>query len=150
MLRLAQHFENGAKKYGDRNWELGQPVSTYLDSAIRHLFRYLGGSRSEDHLAAVAWNALCCIETIHWIEEGLLLTSLNDIEFLNAKRKDKENEVEMKNLSEATVEEVEKAANMLVRAAYGGVTVLNDDFKQAYAWGAELLTGAISQKERKP
>ena len=23
LLRLARHFENGSKKYGDRNWEKG-------------------------------------------------------------------------------------------------------------------------------
>lgn len=27
IFRLAKHFENGAKKYGDRNWEKGQPLS---------------------------------------------------------------------------------------------------------------------------
>ncbi|HUS51203.1 MAG TPA: dATP/dGTP diphosphohydrolase domain-containing protein, partial [Candidatus Paceibacterota bacterium] len=36
IKRLAKHYENGAKKYGDRNWEKGQPLSRYLDSALRH------------------------------------------------------------------------------------------------------------------
>ena len=36
IQRLARHFEGGAKKYGDRNWEKGQPISRYLDSALRH------------------------------------------------------------------------------------------------------------------
>ena len=78
--RLAQHFENGAKKYGDRNWEKGQPLSRFLDSAIRHLFKYLGGSRDEDHLAAAAWNALAFIQTEQWIKEGKLPEELNDLE----------------------------------------------------------------------
>ncbi len=79
IYRLAVHFANGAVKYGDRNWEKGQPLSRYLDSAIRHLFKYLGGSRVEDHLAAAAWNALCCIQTEHWINEGKLPKELDDM-----------------------------------------------------------------------
>src|SRR5688500_10968468 len=54
LKRLAVHYENGAIKYGDRNWEKGQPLSRYLDSAIRHLYCYLAGMRDEDHLAAIA------------------------------------------------------------------------------------------------
>ncbi len=79
IYRLAVHFANGAVKYGDRNWEKGQPLSRYLDSALRHLFKYLGGSRVEDHLAAAAWNALCCIQTEHWINEGKLPKELDDV-----------------------------------------------------------------------
>lgn len=58
LRRLAKHYENGAKKYGERNWEKGMPIEWFLDSAIRHLYSYLSGDRSEDHLAAAAWNAL--------------------------------------------------------------------------------------------
>jgi len=79
ITRLAQHFENGAKKYEDRNWEKGLPLSRFLDSAIRHLFHYLSGSRIEDHLAAVAWNALAYIQTEYWISQGLLPTELDNI-----------------------------------------------------------------------
>lgn len=80
IWRLARHYENGATKYGDRNWEKGQPMARYLDSMIRHAFKYLGGSREEDHLAAVAWNALAIIETEHRIEQGVLSADLDDIE----------------------------------------------------------------------
>ena len=79
IYRLAVHFANGAVKYGDRNWEKGQPLSRYLDSALRHLFKYLGGSRVEDHLAAAAWNALCCIQTEHWVNTGKLPKELDDM-----------------------------------------------------------------------
>lgn len=61
LRRLALHYENGAKKYGERNWEKGMPIEWFLDSAIRHLYSYLAGDRSEDHLAAAAWNALGAI-----------------------------------------------------------------------------------------
>jgi len=61
--RLARHFENGAVKYGDRNWEKGIPISNYMDSALRHIFKYLDGENDEDHLTAAAWNCLCAIQT---------------------------------------------------------------------------------------
>lgn len=79
LRRLAQHYENGAKKYGDRNWELGQPLSRYIDSALRHLYRYLEGDRSEDHMAAVAWNALAYIHTEEKINLGILPAELNNV-----------------------------------------------------------------------
>ena len=79
LKRLAQHYENGAVKYGDRNWEKGQPVSRYLDSAIRHLYAYLAGSRNEDHLAAVAWNAMAAIETEVRVRDGRLPAELDDV-----------------------------------------------------------------------
>lgn len=80
LSRLARHYENGAKKYNDRNWEKGQPLARYLDSMIRHSFDFLGGSREEDHLAAIAWNALAYIETEYRIQKGILPAELDDIE----------------------------------------------------------------------
>jgi len=80
LKRLAIHYENGAKKYGDRNWEKGQPVSRYLDSAERHINDYKEGKREEDHLAAVAWNALSAIHTIEMVKQGFLPAELDDIQ----------------------------------------------------------------------
>src|SRR5262249_11270106 len=57
VRRLAVHYQNGAKKYADRNWEKGQKFSRVVSSMLRHGFQYLNGKRDEDHLAAVAWNA---------------------------------------------------------------------------------------------
>ena len=79
LKRLAQHYENGAKKYGDRNWEKGQPISRYLDSLIRHAYCYLEGHRDEDHLAAMMWNAAGAIHTEEMVERGLLPKELNDL-----------------------------------------------------------------------
>lgn len=56
LTRLAFLMARGALKYGERNWEKGQPASRYLASAFRHLVQYAMGDRSEDHLAAVAFN----------------------------------------------------------------------------------------------
>ena len=79
LTRLAQHFENGAKVYGDRNWEQGQPLSRYLDSAMRHLVKYLGGGRSEDHIIACAWNCFAFVQTQKWIADGKLPQELDDM-----------------------------------------------------------------------
>lgn len=54
--RLAKWYELGAQKYADRNWEKGIPFSRYVDSAKRHLNKYVMGMEDEDHLAAAAWN----------------------------------------------------------------------------------------------
>lgn len=56
LKRLALHYEAGAEKYADRNWEKGIPMSRCFSSAVRHLFQWLAGMRNEDHLAAAAWN----------------------------------------------------------------------------------------------
>jgi hypothetical protein len=80
LRRLAQHFQNGAKKYKSRNWELGQPLSNYMDSGLRHAFNHLEGKRDEDHMAASVWNFMCLIETQERIEQGLLPKELNDLD----------------------------------------------------------------------
>lgn len=77
--RLAKHFENGAKKYGDSNWRRGQPLSRYMDSAMRHLFKAMDGQRDEDHLIACVWNLMCLVETENYIIKGELPTELYDI-----------------------------------------------------------------------
>lgn len=79
MLRLARHFEAGSKKYGDRNWEKGQPLSIYMDSGLRHAMKHLRGDRDEDHLAAACWNFMCLMDTSERINAGLLPKELNDL-----------------------------------------------------------------------
>jgi len=56
LMRLARHYEAGAVKYSDRNWEKGMPFSVYVDAAFRHLVKYIAGWQDEDHLAAAIWN----------------------------------------------------------------------------------------------
>ena len=55
--RVAKIYEEGAKKYSDRNWEKGMPTSRYVDSMLRHAFKAAEGWTDEDHLAAVVFNA---------------------------------------------------------------------------------------------
>lgn len=59
LKRLAIHYERGAMKYADRNWEKGGPLSRHLNSAFRHLNNVLEGDTSEDHYAACIWNLWC-------------------------------------------------------------------------------------------
>lgn len=65
LLRLSKHYENGAQKYEDRNWEKGIPISVMIDSGMRHLLKYLDGQTDEDHLVAAAWNIVGAM----WMEE---------------------------------------------------------------------------------
>jgi hypothetical protein len=75
----AKYIELGAKKYGDRNWEKGQPLSRYLDSACRHLAKYMAGQRDEPHLLACRWNIAAYLWTLSRIKEGVLPVSLDDL-----------------------------------------------------------------------
>lgn len=60
---VARTCAEGAKKYGERNWEKGMPVAVMLNHALRHIFKFLLGDRSEDHLAHAAWNLLGAIHS---------------------------------------------------------------------------------------
>jgi len=58
LKRVADLYTRGAIKYDERNWEKGIPISRCYASLMRHVFQYGMGDIEEDHLAAVAWNAL--------------------------------------------------------------------------------------------
>ena len=58
ILRLSRHYEAGAKKYQRFNYRKGINLSSYIDSACRHLAKYQCGCDDEDHLAACAFNVL--------------------------------------------------------------------------------------------
>lgn len=63
LLEVSKHFEEGAKKYGEYNWQKGIPTHCYIDSAVRHYLKYLRGDTDEPHDRAFVWNILCCIWT---------------------------------------------------------------------------------------
>jgi hypothetical protein len=79
LRRLAVHTQKGGKARGDRNWEAGMPLSVVIDSAIRHLYAFLEGDRSEDHLAAGAWNIMVGIHCGELIMRGVLPSELYDL-----------------------------------------------------------------------
>lgn len=78
LRRLAVHLENGARKYDERNWEKGQPLMDYIDSAMRHIASYVEGYRDEDHMAAALWNIHGFIHTEELISRGVLPNSLDN------------------------------------------------------------------------
>ena len=76
LARVALVLEAGAEKYAANNWRLGMPSARYLDSALRHITRYVLGSGDEDHLAAAAWNILALMEQESRIDAGELPAEL--------------------------------------------------------------------------
>jgi hypothetical protein len=63
FLEVSKHFEEGAKKYGEHNWQKGIPTHCYIDSAVRHYLKFLRGDTDENHSRAFVWNVICCIWT---------------------------------------------------------------------------------------
>lgn len=78
IQQVAVHYERGCQKYGDRNWEKGIPVGEYLNSAMRHLWKWWLGYKDEDHLVAFVWNAICLMETAERIRLGKLPKELDN------------------------------------------------------------------------
>lgn len=62
FLEVSKHYEEGAKKYGEYNWQKGIPCHSYIDSAIRHLMKWSRGDTDEPHDRAFLWNIL----SLHW------------------------------------------------------------------------------------
>lgn len=63
LLEVSKHFEEGAKKYGENNWQKGIPESSYIDSAVRHYLKWRRGDDDERHDRAFVWNIICLIWT---------------------------------------------------------------------------------------
>lgn len=63
FLEVSKHFEEGAKKYGENNWQKGIPTHCYIDSAVRHCLKHFDGETDEPHDRAFVWNIMCCIWT---------------------------------------------------------------------------------------
>lgn len=58
LIEVSKHCEEGALKYGERNCEKGIPIHSLIDSAFRHLSKYMIGMDDEPHLRAACWNCL--------------------------------------------------------------------------------------------
>lgn len=69
LLEVAKHFEDGAAKYGENNWQKGIPTKCYIDSAIRHYLKWLRGDDDEPHDRALVWNLMCCIWEVDYHKE---------------------------------------------------------------------------------
>lgn len=75
IWRVAKHMEDavspdpetGVPHYAERNWECGLPMHSMIDSAFRHLAKYMMGMTDEDHLCAAATNLLMAM----WTEDNV-------------------------------------------------------------------------------
>lgn len=77
--RWAQLMERGAEKYGEHNWEIGQPLTRFWDSGIRHFYQwYFGLNKEEDHLAAIYYNFGAIIWMSLRIADGSRPAELDD------------------------------------------------------------------------
>lgn len=63
MLEVSKHYEAGALKYSENNWKKGLPLHCYIDSGVRHFFKYMRGDTDEPHDRAFVWNMLGAIWT---------------------------------------------------------------------------------------
>lgn len=79
LQALAELYEAGADKYGDRNWEKGQPLSSTYDSAMRHMNRWAQGYEDEPHLIQAIWNLIAIWVVQKRVRAGALPETLADI-----------------------------------------------------------------------
>ena len=63
LLEVSKHFEEGAEKYGENNWQKGLPVKCYINSAVRHYLKFLRNDSDEPHHRAFCWNIICAMWT---------------------------------------------------------------------------------------
>lgn len=63
LRALAETYSEGAQKFGPYNWENGMPVADLLNHAIAHIYNFLNGDRSEDHLGHATWNLIGAIHS---------------------------------------------------------------------------------------
>lgn len=74
LIRVSKHMEDavaidpatGHPHYPERNWEKGMPMHCMLDSAFRHLAKYMEGWDDEDHLCSAVTNLLMAM----WMEDN--------------------------------------------------------------------------------
>lgn len=61
---LSIHCENGVVEAGhaEHNVDLGIPQHSLIDSATRHIAKYLSGWKDEDHLVSAAWNIMFALQ----------------------------------------------------------------------------------------
>ena len=76
ILDLSIHYEQGAKKYCERNWEKGIDAHCFVDSALRHGTKLLRGDKDEPHDRAFMWNLFGLLWTLRHKPE------LNDLPFV--------------------------------------------------------------------
>jgi len=77
--RLGNWLMLGAKRYADRNWEKGIPISRCYASLRRHIMWWNQGKTDEDHLAAIACNIMFIIHNEEVVKRGILPPEIDDM-----------------------------------------------------------------------
>lgn len=54
VFAIGKTLAEGGKKYGEHNWKKGMPKSSVMNHILHHLFKYVEGDISEEHLAHAA------------------------------------------------------------------------------------------------
>lgn len=62
--RLAKVFAEGARKYGDYNYEKGIPAMECINHLLRHINEWLKGNDDEDHLGHAAANICMAMQSL--------------------------------------------------------------------------------------
>lgn len=78
LLEVAKQYEDGAKKYDERNWEKGINLHVYIDSGVRHYLKYMRGDTDEPHDRAFLWNMYGLIWT-QWHRPEMNDLSFNEV-----------------------------------------------------------------------
>lgn len=93
MLDVSLHYKRGLEKYGERNWEKGIPLHSYIDSGTRHFIKWLAHFDDERHDLAFIWNLLCCCHTQQRIDNRALF----DLPFCRVNKLDPNSNVDTTN-----------------------------------------------------
>lgn len=88
LLEVSKHYEQGANKYAERNWEKGIPAHCYIDSGLRHLIKWADEWDDEPHDRAFVWNMMCLLWTIENKPE------LNDLPYMQDRNAAEDKEYE--------------------------------------------------------
>lgn len=77
IMEVSKHYEEGAKKYAERNWEKGISAHCYVDSGVRHLLKWADSWDDEPHDRAFLWNMFGLLWTVRHKPE------CNDLPYVN-------------------------------------------------------------------
>lgn len=86
IMEVSKHCEEGAIKYGEHNVDKGIPLHSLMDSASRHLAKFMCGETDEDHLRAAAWNIL------YALNQRVTHPELNDLYLVNKEENEEKEE----------------------------------------------------------
>jgi len=64
IIEVSKQYQEGARKHGERNWEKGFPIHSFIDSGVRHFLMHIDGKVDEAHDRAFLWNMLGCMWTM--------------------------------------------------------------------------------------